>query len=226
MIRVGTSGFSYDEWKGSFYPDDLASSKYLSFYAETFQTTEINNTFYRIPSTKLTTRWADQVKADFRFTLKLSQRITHKKRLKEVDEEMSWFINGIAPLEGRLGCILVQLPPWQRQDLDTLEPFLNSYASNFKLALEFRHDSWFQQETYELLSEKGAALVTAETADNPGHRELTAGFTYLRLRKGSYSDQELEDWASWVKENGRETFVYFKHELDAPMLARRFKELL
>jgi len=225
LIRVGTSGFSYDEWKGSFYPENLPSSKYLSFYAEHLKTTEINNTFYRIPSQKMTARWVDQVPHDFRFTLKLSQRITHKKRLRDVDEEMSWFINGIEPLGELLGCILVQLPPWHRQELDTIGAFLENYASRFKLAFEFRHESWFQPATYQLLQEKGAALVVAETSEDPGHRERTAEFNYLRLRKGSYSDEELQEWATWVRESGKETFVYFKHERDAPELARRFMTL-
>ncbi len=226
MIYIGTSGFSYPEWKGSFYPEDLPQNRFLSHYAEHFRTTEINNTFYRIPSAKMTAKWAEQVDDRFRFSLKLSQRITHKKRLESCDEEMGWFATGAAPLESCLGCLLVQLPPWSRQKLDVLEGFLEAHAAKWKLAFEFRHDSWMQPETYRLLEKHGSALAVVETDETPAVREITAGFLYVRLRKESYSQDELQEWAHWLSSSGRDAYVYLKHAAAAPGWAQRLCEAL
>ena len=137
-ILVGTSGFAYKEWKGSFYPEKLPAKKYLSYYAEHFRTTEINNTFYRMPTARLCEGWYNEVPEDFSFTLKLSQRITHFKRLKNVDDDMSFFLDSAASLKEKLGPILVQLPPNFKKDLELLEAFLEKFAKQGRLAFEFR----------------------------------------------------------------------------------------
>lgn len=226
MIYIGTSGFSYAEWKGSFYPRDLSSDGYLSFYARHFPTTEINNTFYRTPSPKVTAAWAEQVPEEFRFTLKLTQKITHKKRIRDVDEEMTWFFRGAEPLGEKLGCVLVQLPPWFRKDLELLEAFLGDYGDRAPLALEFRHASWFEEDTYGVLERSGAALVASETDDQQAPRRLTAPFFYLRLRKSAYAEEELGEWAAWLNDAPGDGFVYFKHDREAPALADRLRDLL
>lgn len=226
MIYVGTSGFSYKEWEGSFYPEKLGSGKYLEYYSQRLKTTELNNTFYRFPSEKYTVKWAEQVPDDFRFALKLNQRITHRKRLRGVGEEMGWFLTGAMPLGEKLGCILVQLPPNLRQDAEALEAFLAAHARNVPLAFEFRHDSWAAPEIFELLRRHKASWCVAETDDSPALREVTAPFCYLRLRKSDYSDEELAGWAKWLQSLTGDSFVYFKHELGAPRLALRLVEQL
>ncbi len=226
MIYIGTSGFSYNEWKGGFYPDDLPAAKFLSYYSGQFNSTEINNTFYRIPSAKTTANWAQQVGPSFRFSLKLSQRITHKKRLRDCSEEMEWFRNGAEPLQGQLGCILVQLPPWFRQNLEVLDAFLEAHASNWRLALEFRHASWMQPETYQLLESRGASLGVVETDEDQAVREVTAPFVYVRLRKDDYSSEELDGWANWLNSLDRDVYVYLKHAAQAPAWAQRLSKAI
>ena len=226
MIYVGTSGFSYREWKGILYPEDLPSKDFLSFYSQHFATTEINNTFYRSPSEKTAIRWAQQVPDSFRFTLKLNQRITHKKRLGNVDEEMAWFLKGVAVMREKLGTLLVQLPPYFKEDLGRLEDFLEKYARNWALAFEFRHPSWFSDNTLQLLRKHGAALVLSETDKAPAVRSVTAPFLYIRLRKTAYSQEELRDWAGWICSQERDGFVYLKHDTQAPRLAKELVMLL
>ncbi len=227
MIYVGTSGFSYAEWKGSFYPEDLPQKQFLSYYSSRFPSTEINNTFYSIPSAKTTANWAEQVGDDFRFSLKLSQRITHRKRLRGCEEEMEWFASGVEPLEPKLGCVLVQLPPWFRQELEVLEAFLEAHASKWKLALEFRHDSWMQPDTYRCLQNHGASLGVVETDKAEAVREVTAPFVYVRLRKDDYGEEELREWASWLRSTGAEdVYVYLKHAEAAPAWTQRVLDAL
>src|SRR6266481_1168491 len=150
QILVGTSGFAYKEWKGTFYPPDLPAKKYLSYYATQFRTTEINNTFYRMPTAKLCEGWYAEVPEGFSFTLKLSQRITHFKRLKNIDDEMNFFLESAAGLKEKLGPILVQLPPNYKKDTEVLDAFLEKFAKQGRLAFEFRHESWFDDELFEL----------------------------------------------------------------------------
>ncbi|MFQ5740820.1 MAG: DUF72 domain-containing protein [Acidobacteriota bacterium] len=226
MIYVGTSGFSYKQWSGIFYPEGLGARDYLAFYSRRFPTTEINNTFYRTPSARTCGVWADQVGEDFRFALKLTRRITHQKKLRDVDQEMNWFFTGAGALGSNLACILVQLPPWLRKDLTLLEDFLQNYASQSRLAFEFRHESWMGQETCELLHRFKAALVIVETDSRPPVREVTAPFVYVRLRKSSYLEPELEEWARWLTNFSKESFVYLKHEKSAPLLARQLLEMV
>jgi uncharacterized protein YecE (DUF72 family) len=228
-VLVGTSGFAYKEWKGIFYPDDLPAKKYLSFYAQHFRTTEINNTFYRMPSAKLCEGWYAEVPEDFSFTLKLSQRITHFKRLRNVDDEMKFFLDSAAGLKEKLGPILVQLPPNFKKDTDVLESFLSKFASKGKLAFEFRHDSWFVDEVYDLLREHKTTLGVVEKEEGEGPetaREVTGSFVYMRLRKGDYTADEMLDWARWIRAQSVPVYCYLKHDERAPVLAKELLESL
>jgi uncharacterized protein YecE (DUF72 family) len=221
-VLVGTSGFAYKEWKGIFYPEDLSPKKYLSYYAGHFKTTEINNTFYRMPTAKLTGSWYAEVPSDFSFTLKLSQRITHFKRLKTVDEEMNFFLESASALNEKLGPILVQLPPNFKKDLEVLDNFLSRFAGRAKLAFEFRHESWFGDETYDLLRSHNTAFGVVEKEEGESGatpREVTGSFVYMRLRKGEYSKQEMSDWARWIRNQKIPVYCYLKHEVRTTLLA-------
>lgn len=224
-IYIGTSGFSYPEWKGIFYPDDLSSKEYLRFYARHFTTTEINNTFYRSPSESTASGWCESVSEDFRFALKLNQKITHKKRLRGVEEEMTWFLKGAHALGSRLGTVLVQLPPYFRKDTAVFSDFVEQYSGSARLAFEFRHDSWFSEDILELLRRHEASLAVVESDERKAVREITAPFVYVRLRKSAYGEQEMEQWSSWIRSLQGEIFVYLKHDQEAPALARQLQSL-
>jgi uncharacterized protein YecE (DUF72 family) len=228
-IFVGTSGFSYPEWRGKFYPPDLSPKKYLSYYAQHFHTTEINNTFYRLPTPALVGNWHDEVPAEFQFTLKVSQIITHRKKLKAVDSEMQRFLEGAAALKAKLATLLVQLPPFFRKDLGTLEEFVTQFSSRARLSFEFRHTSWLCDDLYQLLHRYQCALAVVEKEEGEGAdapREVTAPFVYMRLRKGEYSDAELEDWAKWIRRQTVDVYCYLKHDDEAPLLAKRLLNAL
>jgi uncharacterized protein YecE (DUF72 family) len=228
-ILVGTSGFAYKEWKGSFYPTDLPAKKYLSYYAEHFPTTEINNTFYRMPTAKLCESWYPEVPDGFSFTLKLSQRITHFKRLKNVENEMNFFLESASALKEKLGPILVQLPPNFKKDAEVLEGFLTGFATKAKLAFEFRHDSWFADDVYDLLRKHRTTLGVVEKEEDEGPdtpREVTGSFVYMRLRKGDYSKDEMLDWARWIKSQSVPVYCYLKHDDLAPVLANALLDAL
>ena len=221
-VFVGTSGFAYKEWKGSFYPEDLSAKKYLSYYAEHFRTTEINNTFYRMPTAKLCEGWYAEVPEGFSFTLKVSQRITHFKRLKNVDDEMNFFLESAAGLKEKLGPILVQLPPNYKKDVEVLDAFLTTFATKGKLAFEFRHESWFADDVYDLLRKHKTTLGVVEKEEGEGPdtpREVTGSFVYMRLRKGDYTKDEMLDWARWIRSQSVPVYCYLKHDERAPILA-------
>ena len=226
MIYVGTSGFSYAQWKGTFYPEKLPAREFLSFYARHFSTTEINNTFYRSPSAETTAKWASQVPEGFRFTLKLNRKITHQSRLQDVGESMEWFLSGAEPLQDKLGTILVQLPPYFHAKNDRLAEFLEKYSGRVPMALEFRHPSWFSDETFGLLETHSTALVLTESDELPATRRVTGPFVYARLRKSRYKKQELSEWARWIHSQGCQAFVYFKHEVEAPRYVGQLTEAL
>ena len=227
QILAGTSGFSYKEWKGSFYPEALPNGKMLAYYAERLPSVEINSTFYRLPRESVLEGWAEQVPAEFRFVIKASRRITHFKRLKGADEETGYLLRAVGVLGDQLGAILFQLPPNMKQDVERLEVFLSGLGDPGRAAFEFRHASWFEEGTYECLRAHGAALCTADTDEEDAEIVRTAPWGYLRLRKADYSDAAVSDWASRVRDAGWErAFVFFKHEDDAagPEMAERFLE--
>ena len=228
-VLAGTSGFSYKEWKGSFYPEDLPAEGMLSFYAALLPAVEINNTFYRMPKPALLASWAEQVPPEFRFVLKASQRITHHKRLKEAGDEVSYFFQTAATLGDRLGPALFQLPPNLKKDLPRLEAFLAVLPAGARAAFEFRHASWFEDDVFEALRARGAALCVAEDEELATPLVATAGWGYLRLRRQDYDDAAVAAWAEKVRAQAwNEAFVFFKHE-DAgsgPRLAAQLLRLL
>jgi uncharacterized protein YecE (DUF72 family) len=228
-IRAGTSGWSYKEWKGHFYPEKLAAKDMLRYYAERFSTVEVNNTFYRMPKTEALDAWAAETPDGFSFVLKASQRITHYQRLKDVGDSVDYLLRTAATLGAKLGPFLVQLPPNLKKDAPRLREFLALMPPR-SAALEFRHPSWFDDEVYEALRERQAALCAADTgeADDPPFVS-TADWGYMRLRRVEYAEADLASWAERVKgQDWREAYVFFKHE-DAgtgPKLAARFMELI
>ena len=227
MIHVGTSGYNYEAWRGSFYPEDLSAKKMLAYYAERFDTVEINYSFYRKPTEKILQNWAAQVPERFRFALKGWQRITHQKRLRETAELVTSFTDVARALGPRLAPVLYQLPPNLKADLPLLRDFLNQLPRDLKAAFEFRHQSWFNDETFSALRDAGAALCVAESDELATPPEKTASYGYFRLRRLDYDLAALQRWAAEAKKF-EEAFVYFKHEDEArgPAFAHQFLPLL
>ncbi len=228
-LACGTSGFAYKAWKGAFYPEGLPDREMLSFYSGRLAAVEINSTFYRLPKSDVLERWAEATPEGFRFALKASRRITHFKRLKEVEEPTSYLFETAGSLGSRLGPILFQLPPFLQRDDGRLRALLELVPPGRRVALEFRHASWFQEGVYELLAERDAALVVVD-GDDPEllARRPTASHGYLRLRRESYDPEALRGWAEWIAEREwDEVLVFFKHE-DAgagPRLATDLQEI-
>jgi uncharacterized protein YecE (DUF72 family) len=228
-LYVGTSGYSYKEWKGTFYPRDLPARQMLRYYGEHFRTVEINNTFYRLPAAAALEAWAGEVPAGFRFVLKAPQQITHRQRLKDTGESVSNLLEVAEALKKRLGPLLFQLPPNMKKDGPRLREFLALLPRRRRVAFEFRHPSWFDDEVFGLLRDHQAALCIAE-AENDLEVPFvaTAGWGYLRLRRLDYGDAELKKWVKRVRKQAwRDAFVFFKHEDEGkgPQLAKRFLEL-
>jgi len=212
-LLTGTSGFSYKEWKGSFYPEDMKPEGMLPYYAERLPAVEINNTFYRMPKPELLTGWCEQVPESFRFVLKASQRITHRKRLKDAAEEVDWFYRVAAALGTRAGPTLFQLPPNLKKDLPRLQDFLAVLPERKPAAFEFRHASWFEDDVFEALRSRGAALCIAEDEDLATPLVATAGWGYLRLRRQDYGDEAIADWARKIRaQPWEEAYAFLKHE--------------
>jgi uncharacterized protein YecE (DUF72 family) len=226
---IGTSGFSYDAWKGSFYPEKMAAKDMLRYYAERFPTVEINNTFYRMPKAALLEGWAEQVPESFRFVIKAPQKITHIARLKECGELLSYLYRVTASLGPRLGPLLFQLPPNFKRDVPRLEAFIADMPERRRVAFEFRHASWFDDETYAALKKHGAALCVADTGEEPvAPLVATTDWGYLRLRREEFSDAELAEWARRIREQPwSDAFVFLKHEEEGrgPKLAAKLIEL-
>ena len=229
-LYVGTSGFSYPEWKGSFYPEDLPEKQMLHYYGERFKSVEINNTFHRMPTVQALEAWASEVPAGFKFALKAPQRITHRRRLQEVDDSVSYLLDMAGVLRERLGPLLFQLPPDFPKDLARLRGLLLLVPQkHYRVAFEFRHPSWFDAEVFALLRRYQAALCIAEAEnDLQVPLQATADWGYLRLRRQDYGVAQLKKWVQQVrKQDWREAFIYFKHEDQArgPQMAQRFLEL-
>jgi uncharacterized protein YecE (DUF72 family) len=230
IVRAGTSGFSYEEWKGSFYPDDLSKDSMLAFYADRLGTVEINNTYYRMPKASVLEDWAGKVADDFRFVLKANRRISHFKKLKGTAvDDMEYFWSQAVTLGDRLGPILIQLPGNFHKNADRLAGFLEAAPEGARAAVEFRHESWWDDEVYDTLRRHNAALVIAQTVEYTTPLVATADWGYLRLRKEGYEAGEVEEWADRVKDQSwGEAYVFFKHE-DAgagPRLAQQLMQAL
>jgi uncharacterized protein YecE (DUF72 family) len=233
-VRVGTSGYSYREWKGSFYPEDIKGPDMLRYYGERFSSVEINNTFYRLPKASVLESWAEQVPPDFLFVLKASQQITHRKRLKaESGEALAYLLETATTLGDRLGPVLFQLPPNLKKDIERLRAFLALLPVAGRFAFEFRHDTWADDEVCAALRERGCALVCAdtETSGEEGAPIVpTADWGYVRLRRCDYTPADLAPWVDRIRRQPWErAFVFFKHE-DARPLAwetiRQFRDEL
>ncbi len=225
-LRVGTSGFAYREWKGSFYPEKIRNDDMLAFYATRFRAVEVNNTFYRMPTKEMLARWRDQVPGSFTFALKASRRITHQKRLKECADSLHYLIETSAVLGDALGPFLFQLPPNMRADVARLTDFLAILPRDCRAAFEFRHPSWHEPSVFEALGTRNAALCIADTGgETDAPVVATADWGYLRLRRQAYVESDLDGWAATIgDQQWRDAFVFFKHEDEAtgPALAARF----
>ena len=225
-LYVGTSGYSYKEWKGKFYPEDLPDKQMLHFYGERFRSVEINNTFYRLPKASVLEAWASEVPADFKFVLKASQRITHMQRLKDAGDSLSYLLKVAETLKDRLGPILFQLPPYLKKDAARLKEFLALLPPDRRAAFEFRHQSWFDDEVFGLLRDQQAVLCIAEAENDLDIPFVsTADWGYLRLRRPDYGDLELKAWSERVRQQSwSDAFIFFKHEEEGmgPKMAKRF----
>jgi uncharacterized protein YecE (DUF72 family) len=228
-LYVGTSGYSYKEWKGPFYPKNLPSRQMLRFYSECFRTVEINSTFYRLPKASVLEGWADAVPADFRFVLKAPWQITHRQRLKDEGDLLPQFLELAGVLTKHRGPLLFQLPPTAKKDVLRLRALLALLPKRRRAAFEFRHPSWFDDEIFGLLRDRRTALCIADADDKlKVPCVATTDWGYLRLRRPDYGDAELKAWVKRVRKQGwRDAFVFFKHEDEGkgPQMAKRFLEL-
>jgi uncharacterized protein YecE (DUF72 family) len=230
-VAVGTSGYNYPEWRGHFYPDKLPAAAMLPYYAARFGTVEINYTFYRMPNAKTVAGWMEATPQAFTFVLKAPKRITHDRRLKDVDDPLRYFCDTARSLGGKLGPLLFQLPPTFKKDLPRLGDLLAQLPPDVRAAVEFRHQSWFADDVYERLRGRNAALCIVDNEEGATPAIATADWGYFRLRAVDYTDEQLAHWAGTVRELGagwRDAFVFFKHEDSAtgPALAARFRDLL
>ena len=227
-LLAGTSGFSYKEWLGEFYPDKLAANKMLGYYATRLPTVEINNTFYRMPTPAVIEGWRAQVPASFSFAIKAPRRVSHLKRLRDSADDARVLLTALAELGTSFGSLLVQLPPHAKIDAPALEAFLGYLPPTCKTAFEFRNPTWIAPPVLELLRGHNAALVQSESDDDFEPLPWTANWAYLRLRKVAYTERELTTWLERLEDAGvGEAQVIFKHEDAAtgPKLALQLLEL-
>jgi uncharacterized protein YecE (DUF72 family) len=213
-IRVGTSGYAFKEWKGPFYPADVHDDSMLGFYSTRFPTVEINNTFYRLPKEKVILDWGAQVPETFRFALKASQRITHFARLKpECADTVAFLLKNTSSLGDRLGPILFQLPPNMQKNVERLRTFLDLLPNDRRFTIEFRHESWFDEDVFTALRERDIPLCIAEQEDFKSPEMVTASWGYLRLHRQDYTNEMLVEWASRVSGQAwTDAYVFFKHD--------------
>jgi uncharacterized protein YecE (DUF72 family) len=227
-LSTGTSGFSYKEWLGCFYPEKLHPDEMLRYYAERFTTVEINNTFYRMPAESMLARWAQEVPQGFSFALKAPRRITHDKRLHEAESAVAEFVRRAAALGDKLGVLLFQLPPYLKKDLHRLSDFLAVLPSDTRYAFEFRHHSWQDDEVYETLRSRGVMYCVTDTDEGETPFVSTAECAYIRLRRTHYDDADLRAWVERIAAQPLvRAYVYFMHEDEAlgTRFARRLDEL-
>jgi uncharacterized protein YecE (DUF72 family) len=222
-LMAGASGYSFKEWKGTFYPADMRPEGMLAFYGERLPTVEINNTFYQMPKASVLENWSRCTPESFRFAIKASRRITHLSRLKadSAADSVAYLYKTLAVLEKKRGPVLFQLPPFLKRDLPRLREFLALLPSEHAAAFEFRNDSWFSDDVYAELKAAGASLCLSEREDNalPPLVE-TSSWGYVRLRLEEYSEADLRAWADRLAATGwREIYVYFMHEPTAPAYA-------
>lgn len=213
-IYIGTSGWSYTHWKENFYPKNLKSSEWLSYYSTSFKTVEINSTFYHLPKNTVVQKWYSLVSKDFHFSIKASRYITHLKRLEDCKESLNFFYGILKNFKAKLGPILFQLPPSFKLNKDRLIEFINQLSDDYKYVFEFRHPSWFCEEIYELLSNKNICLCITDLNGTLSPEKITADFTYIRLHgpkkayQGSYSSSDLKLWKKKILKWSSEISVY------------------
>jgi uncharacterized protein YecE (DUF72 family) len=215
MIWVGTSGYNYPEWKGSFYPEKLPAAKMLPYYAQRFPTVEINYTFYRAPNEKILQGWDAATPERFKLTLKAPKRITHDARLRDCADRVRQFLETAAVLGPKLGVLLFQLPPNLKKDVALFDAFLDAFPPRVCAAFEFRHVSWLDDEIYARLRARNLALCVADSEKLSTPVEMTADYAYFRLRDEGYEPADIERWARVIEERTRQcrdVYVYFKHE--------------
>ncbi len=213
-VLVGTSGYNYPEWRGTFYPEKFSTQKMLAFYAERFPTVEINYTFYRMPTDKLLAGWAAGTPDGFTFTLKAPRRITHDAKLRDCQELLLAFCSTARTLGPKLATLLFQLPPTMKKDADVLRSFVETIPAGTRAAFEFRHASWLDEETFGILRARNLALCVADSEKMHTPVEMTADYAYFRLRDEGYVQKDIERWAATIAglSGVGDAFVYFKHE--------------
>ncbi len=215
MIWTGTSGYNYPEWKGSFYPADLAAKKMLPYYAARFPTVEINYTFYRMPTEALVSGWAAQTPSPWKITLKAPRRITHDSRLKNCGELVKGFCQVAGTLGDKLGALLFQLPPNLKKDLAVFDAFLEELPPRVCAAFEFRNASWLDEEIFERLAKRNLALCIADSEKLSAPVRVNADYAYFRLRDEGYTPDDIKRWADTIAKSTaacKDVYVYFKHE--------------
>ncbi len=224
-VLVGTSGYNYPEWRGTFYPEQFSNAKMLAYYAERFPTVEINYTFYRMPTEKLLAGWAAGTPDSFSFTLKAPRRITHDSKLQRCEELVHVFCRTAETLGPKLATLLFQLPPTFKKDADVLRGFLELLPEGTRAAFEFRHPSWFETDVFDALRSRNIALCVADSEKLHAPVEITADYAYFRLRDEGYQQADIDRWAATIRtlQGVRDVFVYFKHEEQGlgPDFARR-----
>ncbi|MBN1360070.1 MAG: DUF72 domain-containing protein [Sedimentisphaerales bacterium] len=237
QIRVGTSGWHYAHWQGRFYPADLAKDRWLEYYSRHFDTVEINNTFYHLPKAKTMTNWHDNAPTGFVYAVKVSRYITHVKKLRDPAESIQRFFELADLLKRRLGPILYQLPPSQHKDLDKLDAFIKILPKRHHAVFEFRHESWHEQDTFELMNERGVALCVHDLGESAPPRVVTGEMAYVRFHgtsggyAGNYTDTMLAQWADWIREqagNVGAVYAYFNNDVEGHAIdnARTLKGML
>lgn len=228
-LYVGTSGYSYKEWKGKFYPANLSPKDMLSYYAEHFKAVELNNTFYRLPKPEMIESWKSQVPKDFRFSAKASQGITHFRRLKDASVATRTMLNAMSAFEDRLAAVVFRMPEDFEKDLKRLEIFLKGLPADTPAVFEFRHPSWFDDDVLALLRSQNRVLCVSDRDEMPvNHIDKTADWGYVRLRRVNYSESDLKEWIKRIKaQKWKYTYVFFKHEDEGtgPKLAADFYRL-
>ena len=213
-LLAGTSGYAFKEWKGSFYPGDCKDDAMLGLYASRFPAVEINNTFYRLPKEQVLLDWASQVPEPFTFAIKASQRITHYARLKpECLSAVEFLMKNTSTLGNRLGPILFQLPPNLKKDFDRLRVFLDTLPLDRRMTIEFRHESWFDDDVFDVLRARDIALCVTEQPEFASPVVSTASWGYARLHRLDYDDAALAEWArKIVAQPWMDAYVFFKHD--------------
>ena len=236
-IRVGTSGWHYPHWQGRFYPEELTKDKWLDYYSRHFNTVEINNTFYHLPKATTMVNWHDRAPAGFVYAVKASRYITHVKKLNDPAESIQKFFELVDLLRRRLGPILYQLPPSQHKDLDKLDAFIECLPKRNHAVFEFRHRSWYERDTFDLLSKRRVALCVHDLPGSASPRLVTGEMAYVRLHgtsgryAGSYPDAMLAEWAQWLRDQTktvRAVYAYFNNDLEGHAInnAKMLKRLL